>query len=80
MSLQFCINIMTHYWQDIKVLLECILHEKRNSMLTTCLIPSGSMYKVVILVTQDLLRNQVIRHIILGFLMTLDLCLEYQQI
>ena len=49
-------------------------------MLTTCLIPLESMYKVVILVIQDLLSNQVIRHIILGFLMILDLCLEYQQI
>ena len=28
-------------------------------MLTTCLIPLESMYKVVILVIQDLLRNQV---------------------
>ena len=35
---------------------------------------------VVILVIQDLLRNQAIKHIILEFPMTLDLCLEYQQI
>ena len=40
-------------------------------MLTTCLILLESMYKVVILVIQDLLRNQVIRHIILEFPMTL---------
>ena len=49
-------------------------------MLTTCLIPLESMYKVVILVIQDLLRNQVIKHIILEFPIILDLWLEYQQI
>ena len=48
-------------------------------MLTTDLIPSESMYKVVIHVIQDLLRNQFIRPITQEFLMILDLCLEYQQ-
>ena len=48
-------------------------------MLTNYLIPSESMYKVVILVIQDLLRNQVIRPITQEFPMILDLCLEYQQ-
>ena len=52
---------------------------KRNSMLTTYLIPSESMYKVVILVIQDLLSNQVIRPITLEFPVILDLCLVYQQ-
>ena len=49
-------------------------------MLTTYLIPSESMYKVVILAIQDQPRNQVIKPIILEFPMILDLCLGYQQI
>ena len=48
-------------------------------MLTTYLIPSESMYKVVIHVIQDLLRNQVIRPTTQEFPMILDLCQEYQQ-
>ena len=48
-------------------------------MLITYSIPSESMYKVVIHVTQDLLKNQVISPITQEFHMILDLCLEYQQ-
>ena len=48
-------------------------------MLQTYSFPSESMYRVVIDVTQDLLRNQVISSITQVFHMTLDLCLEYQQ-
>ena len=55
------------------------LNYRRNSMLTTYLIPSESMYKFVIHVIQDLLRNQVARHITQELPMNLDLCLEYQQ-
>ena len=46
---------------------------------TMYLIPSECMYEVVILVTQDLIGNQVIRPITQEFPMILDLCLEYQQ-
>ena len=48
-------------------------------MLTTYLIPSESLYKVVIHVIQGLLRNQVLSPITQEFHMILDLCLEYQQ-
>ena len=68
-------NIMTHCLQDIRVLLECILHERINSMLTSYSIP---LYNIVIHVTQDLLRNQVINPITQESHMILDLCLEYQ--
>ena len=47
-------------------------------MLTTYSIPSKGMYKVVIHITQDLLKNQVISPIKQEFHMILDLCLEYQ--
>ena len=46
-------------------------------MLTTYSIPSQSMYRVVIHITQDLLKNQVISPITQEFHMTLDLWLEY---
>ena len=42
-------------------------------MLTTYSVPSESMYRVVIHVTQDLLKNQVISPITQEFHMNLDL-------
>ena len=48
-------------------------------MLTTYSIPSEIIYKVVIHVTQDLLKNQVVSPITQEFHMILDLCLEYHQ-
>ena len=48
-------------------------------MVTTYLIPSESMYKVVIHVIQDLLRIQVIKPITHEFHTILHLCIEYQQ-
>ena len=48
-------------------------------MLTAHLMPSESMYKVVIHVIQDLLRNQVMSPITQEYHMILDQCLEWQQ-
>ena len=48
-------------------------------MLTNYLIPSESMYKAVIHVTQDLLKNQVVSPITQEFHIISSLCLEYKQ-
>ena len=48
-------------------------------MLTTYSIPLGSVCKVVIHVTQDLLKNLVTSPITQEFHIILELCLEYQQ-
>ena len=48
-------------------------------MLTTYSISTESMYKVVIHVTHNLLKNQVVSPITQEFHMTLDLWLQCQQ-